>query len=70
MTAREEYESAIDTELGKVWHAIDREDDREALAELLGAIVRTRGGPLVLLEVGDVLAEEMVLALPTDGPAH
>ena len=40
MTAdeRERYESEVDTELGKVWHAIDREQDREALLELLHAV--------------------------------
>ena len=67
---RERYESEVDTELAKVWFRIGREDDREALRELLHAIVRTRSGPLVWLTLGDVLAEEMVKSLPTDGPGH
>ena len=66
------FEGDVDVELGKVWHVLDdgQRTHREVLVELLAGVARTRGGPLVLLEVGDALGDLMVAALPTDGPAH
>ena len=57
---RIQYESDIDTEMGKVLYVVEREhdDERDILAELVACMVRVRGrGPATLLTVGDLVAD-------------